>query len=229
MGKMLGELAGFAMLLLIWILFLNMLKEFKLISKERAVLVGKVSLCLWGTGIFYLVLGGFFYNISIGQASIFQYDVIWGYGDYAQIMSQVETGNVKGIFGALYLMLARGTGKLFFKQYLSATVYTSFFFAITYGTQLYFLFLKMFGKQRADKLLLFICFCPFAYKLFLPSPVSMCCCMVVLIIQGIFHVNKMFVSAKAGIRVSPWLYNFLLCILTAFNIMLYYKEMLIRI
>ncbi len=199
MGKLIGESAGFLMLLLIWILFLNMLKEFHLLRKERAALLGKVSLCLWGTGIFYLVLGGFFYNISIGQASIFQYDVIWGYGDYAQI----------------------------FEQYLSAAVYTSFFFAIAYGTQLYFLFFKIFGRQSADKLLPFICFCPFAYKLFLPSPVSMCCCLAVLIVQGIFQAGKRFPSLKAGFRISPWLYNFLLCILTAFNVMLYYKEMLL--
>lgn len=228
MGKMLGELAGFAMLMLVWILFLNMLQEFKIVSKRRALLMGKVSLALWGTGIFYLVLGGFFYNISIGQASIFQYDVIWGYGNYAQIMNHVEAGNVNGVFSAFYLMIAHGIGKLFFKQYIPAAVYTSFFFAITYGTLLYFIFLKIFGKQKADKLLPFICFGPFSYKLFLPSPVSMCCCMTVLIMWGILHINKKLTLMKVEIQVSQWLYYFLLCILTASDIMLYYKEMLVR-
>ncbi len=229
MGKTLGELAGFAMLLLIWILFLNMLKEFKLIGKKKALLIEKVSLCLWGTGIFYLVLGGFFYNISIDKAGIFQYDVIWGYGNYAQMMNQVEAGRGDGIVSSFYLMIARGVGKIFFQQYLSATVYTSFFFAIAYGTQLYFIFLKIFGKQTADKLLPFICFCPLAYQLFLPSPISMCCCILVLISGSIFYGSRKFTLPKAEIRVSEWLYYFLLCILTALNIMLYYREMVVRI
>ena len=228
MGKMIGELAGFAMLLLIWMLFLNMLKEFNLVDEKRILLIRKVSLCLWGTGMFYLVLGGFFFNISIDQASIFQYDVVWGYGNYAQMMAHAEDGIAQGIFSRIYLLIVRGIGNIFFKQFISATIYTSFLFAITYGTLLYFIFLDLFGKTNADKLLLLACFCPFAYKLFLPSPVSMVCCMTVLVIWIVLRKNKNFISQKIKIRISDWLYYFLLCILTASSIMIYYREMLFR-
>lgn len=228
MGKTIGELAGFAMLLLIWVLFLNMLKELKLIRKEKALLIGKVSLCIWGAGIIYLVLGGFFYNISIDRAGIFQYDVIWGYGSYGQIMSQVENGSVQGIFSMIYLMIARGVGTLFFKQYLSAAIYTSFLFAIAFGTQLYFLFLKSFGSQWAEKLLLFMINFPFSYKLFLPSPVSMICCLVVMIVGGAIYGRKPFRQTGISCKISGWLYYFLLCAFVSVNIMLYYKEMLLR-
>ena len=231
MGKTLGELAGFAMLLLIWILFLNMLQDFKLMDRKKVLLLEKVSLSLWGAGMFYLVLGGFFYNISIDQASIFQYDVLWGYGDYGRIMNNLEGGEVNGFFVAIYLKIAHAIGSLFFKQYLSAAIYTSFLFAITYGCQVYFLFLKLFGKSKADNLLPFVCFFPYAYRLFLPSPASMVCCLTALIIGGIFRIkNFHWISffSNRKLKVSGWVYYFVLCILASFNIMIYYTEMLLR-
>lgn len=222
MGKTIGESAGFAMLLLIWILFLNMLKEIKLISPERMHLIRKISLFLFGAGIFYLVLGGFFYNISVGQSGIFQYDVVWGYGSYAQMMSKVEQGTGNGLFSMIYLLAARTAGTLFFRQYISAAIYTSFFFAIAFGVRLYFLFENHFGSQSGKNLLLLVFVCPFSYKLFLPSPASMICCLL------IFAVSSIRIKLpKIQIKNSCWSYQFLLVILTSVNIMLYYKEMLL--
>lgn len=225
MGNTIGESAGFAMLLLIWILFLNMLKELNLISTERMALIRKVSLYLLGAGLIYLVLGGFFYNISIDQASIFQYDVVWGYGNYAQVMGQLESGirNGNGFFSMIYLLVARGIGTLLFKQYIPAAFYTSFFFAIAFGVRLYYLFLKAFGSQSAQNLLFLVFVCPFSYKLFLPSPASMVCCLAVFAFSSI-HIKL----PKINLKVSHWSYYFLLIILTSTNIMLYYKEMLLR-
>lgn len=228
MGKTIGELAGFAMLVLIWVLFLNMLQELKLIKKEKALLTGRVSLCLWLTGLFYLLLGGFFYNISIDRAAVFQYDVIWGYGSYGQIMSWLESGRVQGIFSMIYLMFARGMGKIFFSQYLSAAIYTSFLFAIAFGTQLYFLLRKALGSQAAEKLLLLTFVFPFSYKLFLPSPASMVCALTIMIAGGIAYNRRHFRQLKVSFRISGWLYCFLLCTFVSLNIMLYYKEMLLR-
>lgn len=226
MGKAIGELAGFAMLLLIGMLFLNMLKEFGLADEKKALLVRKLSLCLWGAGMFYLALGGFFYNISIGQASIFQYDVVWGYGNYAQMMEHVEDGNVQGVFSGIYLLAVRGIGRIFFQQYLTAAIYTSFLFAIAGGILCYFILLEMFDRQNADKLILLACFCPFAHKLFLPSPASMVCFIAVLAVWGVLHLNKNLTLPKVKIRISDWLYYFFLCMFTAAGIMIYYKEML---
>lgn len=113
MGKTIGEAAGFSMLLLIWILFLNMLKELNISDSKHITLIRKISLSLFGTGVFYLVLGGFFYNISIGQTGIFQYDVVWGYGNYARLMDKVEQGTGNGLFSMIYLLIARGIGTLF--------------------------------------------------------------------------------------------------------------------
>lgn len=101
MGKTIGEAAGFSMLLLIWILFLNMLKELNISDSKHITLIRKISLSLFGTGVFYLVLGGFFYNISIGQTGIFQYDVVWGYGNYARLMDKVEQGTGNGLFSKI--------------------------------------------------------------------------------------------------------------------------------
>lgn len=225
MGKLLGEAAGFAMLLLIWILFLNMLKELNLIRSERMTLIRKVSLYLWGAGIVYLVLGGFFYNISVGSTSIFQYDVVWGYGNYGRLMEQVENekGNGNGLFSMMYLLAARGIGTLFFKQYISGAVYTSFFFAIAFGVRLYDLFLKGFGSQKAQRLLLLVFVFPFSYKLFLPSPASLVCWLIVMAL-GSMNIK----ISKIKTEISHWSYLFFLVILTSVNIMLYYKEMLLR-
>lgn len=227
MGKLLGEAAGFAMLLLIWILFLNMLKELNLIRSERMTLIRKVSLYLWGAGIVYLVLGGFFYNISVGSTSIFQYDVVWGYGNYGQLMDEVENGtgngNGNGLFSMMYLLAARGIGTLFFKQYVSGAVYTSFFFAIAFGVVLYGLLLKGFGSQKAQRLLILVFVFPFSYKLFLPSPASLVCCLLIMAL-GSMNIKL----SKIKVEISYWSYLFLLVILTSINIMLYYKEMLLR-
>ena len=228
MGKTIGELAGFAMLLLIWILFLNMLGELELLKKEKSLLIEKVSLSIWGTGIVYLVLGGFFYNISIDRTGIFQYDVIWGYGSYGQIMNQVENGSVQGVISKIYLMIARGIGAVFFKQYISAAVYTSFVFAIASGTQLYFLFRKSLGSRRAEKLLLLMIGFPFSYKLFLPSPVSMVCCLIILIAGGLIYAGRSLRLLVISCKISDWLYYFLLCAFLSVNIMLYYNEILLR-
>ena len=223
MGKTIGEAAGFSMLLLICILFLNMLKELNISDSKHITLIRKISLSLFGTGVFYLVLGGFFYNISIGQTGIFQYDVVWGYGNYARLMDKVEQGTGNGLFSMIYLLIARGIGTLFFKQYISAAVYTSFFFAIAFGICLYFLFQNQFGSQNGQKLLLLVFVCPFSYKLFLPSPASIICFLLALAVFSI-HIKL----PKVNLKISCWSYQFLLVILTSINIMLYYKEMLLR-
>lgn len=223
MGKTIGEAAGFAMLLLIWILFLNMLKEFNLSDSKRITFIRKISLSLFGVGIFYLVLGGFFYNISVGQAGIFQYDVIWGYGNYAQLMNKVEQGTGSGLFSMIYLSAARKMGILFFKQYVSAAVYTSFFFAIAFGVRLYFLFENLFGSRIGQNLLILVFVCPFSYRLFLPSTSSMVCCLLTFAVSGI-HRKLPEIKTK----ISCWGYLSVLVILTSVNIMLYYREMLLR-
>lgn len=228
MGKTIGELAGFAMLLLIWILFLNMLGELKLIKREKVLLTGKVSLSVWGAGIVYLVLGGFFYNISVDRTGIFQYDIIWGYGSYGQIMNQVESGSVQGIVSMIYLMIARGVGTVFFKQYISGAIYTSFLFAIVCGTLLYFLLRESLGSKWAEKLLLLMLGFPFSYRLFLPSPVSMVCCLAVMIAGGLIYACRSFRRPVIVCKISDWLYYFLLCAFLSVNIMFYYNEILLR-
>lgn len=228
MGKLIGELAGFAMLFLIWILFLNMLGDFKVVSNGRIAAIRKVSVGIWGVGFFYILLGGFFYNISVGHSSIFQYDMIWGYGAYAEIMENVEAGSVGGIFRYGYLMIARFLGRVFFNQYLSATIYTSFLFAILYGIIIYDILTKSFEKEMADRILTLLFSVPFAYKLFLPSPASMICCLIALALWGILGRNKSIHPWKKQNRLSPWIYNLTLCLLVAVNTMFYYKEMLLR-
>lgn len=136
---------------------------------------------------------------------------------------QSGTGNRKWtVFHDLSVNCTRNRNP-FFKQYISAAVYTSFFFAIAFGICLYFLFQNQFGSQSGQKLLLLVFVCPFSYKLFLPSPASIICFLLALAVFSI-HIKL----PKVNLKISCWSYQFLLVILTSINIMLYYKEMLLR-
>lgn len=229
MGKFIGETAGFAMLILIWILFLTMLQEFKIIDKKYVVLIRKVSLYIIAIGLGYLMLGCFFYNISVGEAGVFQYDTIWGYGNYLYMMKQAECGMGEGLVNRLYLSISHIAGRLFFGQYISALIYVSFMFSILYGLSIYFWIYRFLSKGTADKFFIFFFLYPLSYKLFLPSPMSMVCCFFSVLLWLICDVLGMKNPIlKISSRCTHWAYNLILCICVGINTMFYYTEILVQ-
>lgn len=228
MGNWIGETAGFIMLLLIGALFLTMLKEFHLIGEKRIAEVKKIALYTFMSGYAYLSIGGLIYNVSVSPSGIFKYNVVWNYGNYAKLMDGVESGICEGLFNTIYIKIAHLTGSIFFKQYLSSTIYTSFILAVIFAIILYIIEGRLFGEETADRLLPFTYVWPFSYKLFLPSPVSFMCCMFGGIILLVLSLGKHKNGIKPRVLNTGWIYQLALSILCAANIMIYYLELVGR-
>lgn len=228
MSKFIGESAGFALLILIWILVLQMVKEFHILPEDKAKEVRKVSVFIFAAGIGYLVSGGFFYNASVEKTSIFQYDVIWNYGNYAKIIEGVKGGSCHGFFNMLFAKAAYAVGTVFFKQYLSAAVYTSMFFSVFFGTGGYFLIKRLTDRETAWKLLPFLFLWPGAYKMFLPSPASLIGCIFILLLWCFLHKKKVIIQNPIRQAYRGWVYDSALCFFCALNMMIYYTEVVVR-
>lgn len=228
MGNWIGETAGFAMLFLIGALFLTMLKEFRLIKGDTAARAGKTALYAFGSGFAYLSLGGLIYNASVGTGGIFEYNVVWDYGNYAKVMAGAESGECDGLFNTLYIKIAHLAGSVLFGQYLSATIYTSFLFAVLFALILYAAEGRLFGREAAESLLPFTFVWPFSYKLFLPSPVSLMCCLFGVIVVCALHAGWHRQEVKLRITDGGWGYQLALGILCAANAMVYYLELVGR-
>ena len=110
MGVFVGEAAAIGMLILIWTLLLVFFKECKIMQVKLETFT--CSYLVMAIGFGYLLLGGFLYNLLGGEASVLQYDAVWNFGKYGEVLQNVESGSVDGFFANLYMLLARGLGKL---------------------------------------------------------------------------------------------------------------------
>lgn len=228
MGNWIGEMSGFCMLVLIVALFFMMLEEFRLLKDTVAAELRGIALYGFLCGLGYLSVGGLFYNASVDSSGIMEYGKVWNYGGYAVIMAGAESGSFSGgFFDEIYGRAVRLAGAIFFGQYISAAVYTSFFFAVLFAWILYRAESRLVGKENADSLLPFTFLWPFSYRLFLPSPVSLVCCILAGIAAAVLLCKK---QAKVPVvKISAgWAYQVALCFTCAVNVMIYYTEIVRR-
>ncbi len=198
MNVFIGEIAGIAMLILIWTLLLKFLKESELVKIDKECFIS--SYLVMAIGFAYLLLGGFIYNVLGGEASVLKYDVVWGFGDYAVFWQNCEAGRVEGIFSALYLLLARGISNIFFKEYIAGPIYTSFLLTLLSGLMLQGICRKFLPEQwwRRAWFLFFIV--PGAHNLFLPSVNSLIAFMIIGVIWIITH----FIPPKKPVLIDSF-------------------------
>ncbi len=177
MNVFVGEIAAYAMLILIWTLLLKFLQETGWIKVEKECFVSSYLVIAIGFG--YLLMGGFIYNLLGGQASVLKYDTVWGFGEYAIYLQNCEEGSVDGLFSTLYLLLARGIGTIFFKEYVVCTIYTSFLLMLLTGLVLQGICRKCFDECWWRRVWFLFFLIPGVYRMFLPSEKSLICFIVV--------------------------------------------------
>lgn len=226
MNVFVGEAAAYGMLVLIWTLLLVFFKECKIAPIRRNAFT--CSYLVMGIGLGYLLLGGFFYNLLGGQASVLQYDMIWGFGDYGELLQNVESGSVKGLFAGAYLLLARALGTIFFAEYKAALIYVSFLLSLLTGLMLQSILEKLFEEAWQKRLWVLFFALPYAYRMFLPSAHGL----VLFLIVGVFWLVLNLVKVrKRHIPDGVYLnlgYGLTLSILAGFNTALYFVEMVKR-
>ena len=221
-----GEMAAFGMLILIWTLLLVMVKEFKILPVERESFCS--SYIVMAIGLGYLLLGSFFYNLFVGQASVLDYDVIWGFGSYGELLQKVQEGSVQGIFNTGYLLLARGVGTLFFKEYQVALIYVSFFLTLLTGLMLQGILKQTVDAVWQKRLWVMFFVLPYAHRFFLPSAYGL----VMFCIVGAVWLLLRFVPVKR-VRIvdnfyTQLVYGVLFVCMAGGNTVLYFMEMVTR-
>lgn len=221
-----GEMAAFGMLILIWTLFLVMLKEFRILPVARENFVG--SYTVMGIGLGYLLLGSFFYNLFVTQASVLDYDVIWGFGSYGELLQQVQEGSVQGIFRKWYLLMGRELGTLFFREYQVGLIYVSFLLTLLTGLMLQGILKRFVEEAWQERLWLLFFLLPYAYRLFLPSEHGL----VMFLIVGAVWLLVQFVPVKrlklGNGFYAQMIYGVALIFLAGGNTILYFMEMVKR-
>lgn len=223
MNVFVGEVAAYGMLILIWTLLLVFFKECKILPVKREAFTG--SYLVMGIGFGYLLLGGFFYQLSGGQASVLQYDTIWGFGSYGELLWNVESGSVEGLFSTLYLLLARGIGTIFFGQYQAGLIYASFLLTLLTGLMLQGILEKCSDELWQKRLWVLFFVLPYAYRLFLPSAHAL---VVFLIVGVIWLVLRLVPVTKLVTSNSFWVrlgYGTVLALLAGLNTALYFVDM----
>ena len=226
MNVFVGEVAAYGMLILIWTLLLVFFKECKILPVTKKSFID--SYMVMGIGFGYLLLGGFFYNLFGGQASVLQYDMVWGFGSYGEMLQNVESSSVEGVFSSLYLLLARGLGKLFFGQYKAGLIYASFLLTLCTGLMLQRILEKIMDTtwQKRAWVLFFVL--PYAYRLFLPCSYAMVMFVLVGVASLVLHfvpVQKMQEEDGFYVRLG---YGLMLTVLACWNCALYFTEMMTR-
>ena len=222
MGKFLGELGGFLMILLIVTLFIKLLWDTKIIKKMETInCFRKVSLFTIGMGVFYLFIGGFVYNYSQGQqVSIAEIETIWNYGNYGNILTGLEQGSGQGILDTIYIKLVYSMGSIFFGQFVSCSIYVSFIFTVIAVWLCFCGIKRIFGETAAWYVVTLGLVLPYAFQLFLPSSSSMICLLASIIFYGI--VRKGNFKASDKVRSFQWNHFWtenmwvLICILSSF-------------
>ncbi len=226
MNVFVGEVAAYGMLVLIWTLLLIFFKECKILPVKREAFTGSYLVIAIGLG--YLLLGGFIYNLMGGQASVLQYDIVWGFGSYGELLQNVEGGSVEGIFTGLYLLLARGLGTLFFGEYKAGLIYTSFLLTLLTGLMLQGVLERLFEKVWQKRLWVLFFVVPYAHRMFLPSAHAL----GIFLIVGAGWLLLRFVKVKRlDIKENYYVglgYGLVLTILACLNTGLYFVEMMKR-
>lgn len=226
MNVFVGEVAAYGMLILIWTLLLICFKECKLLPVTGETFTS--SYLVMGIGFGYLLLGGFFYNLFGGQASVLQYDTVWGFGSYGEMLQNVEAGSVEGVFANLYLLLARGLGKLFFGQYEAGLIYASFLLTLLTGLMLQGLLEKVMDVTWQKRVWILFFVLPYAYRMFLPSAHAL---VMFALVGTVWLVVRLVPVPKLRKEDSFWVrlgYGLVLAILAGWNTVLYFVEMMTR-
>lgn len=222
MGKFLGELSGFLMILLIATLFIKLLWDTKIIRKMETInCFRKVSLFTIGIGLLYLFMGGFVYNFSKGQqVSIAEIETIWNYGNFGNILTGLEQGSGQSVLDTIYIKFVSGMGSIFFGQFVACSIYVSFIFTVI-AVWLWFCGIKrIFGEAAAWYFVTLGLVLPYAFQLFLPSSSSMICLLASIIFYGIARKGNFKASDK--VRLYQWKHFWteniwvLTCILSGF-------------
>lgn len=226
MNIFVGEVAAYGMLILIWTLLLVFFRECKIFPIKREAFTGSYLIIAVGFG--YLLLGGFFYNLLGNQASALQYDVVWNFGSYGEMLQNVESGKVKGLFASMYLLLARGVGTLFFGEYGAGLIYTSFLLTLLTGLMLQGILEKFLDEVWQKKIWILFFVLPYSYRMFLPSHHSI----IVFFLIGIVWLELCFIPVpklkkREGFYVDLG-YGLILTILAGLNTVLYFAEMVKR-
>lgn len=231
MGRFLGELSGFLMILLIATLFTKLLWDIKWIKKKETLLCFiRQSLFVVAIGLFYLFIGGMIFNYTMGQqVSIAEIETVWNYGNFETVLSGLEQGSSQGILNTIYVKIVHLMGTIFFKQYIACAIYISFIFTVLAVWVFFCTIKRLFNQQAAWYFITLGMVIPYAYHLFLPSPSSMVCLIAALIFYGIVRVGKFTLPDK--VMTWEW-HNFwtenvwlLTCILCGFAL---YQEIIAR-
>ncbi|MBQ9141505.1 MAG: hypothetical protein IJX63_06880 [Lachnospiraceae bacterium] len=226
MNVFVGEVAAYGMLILIWTLLLVFFRECKIVPVRREAFT--CSYLVMGIGFGYLLLGGFLYNLLGGQASVLQYDTVWGFGDYGELLQNAEDGSVEGIFVGLYLLLARGIGALFFAEYKAGLIYTSFLLTLLTGLLLQGILERLFEEAWQKRLWVLFFVLPYAHRLFLPSSHAVGMFLIVgagWLLLHFVKVEKIMIKEKEYLGLG---YGLVLTILASLNTVLYFAEMVKR-
>lgn len=226
MNVFVGEVAAFCMLLFIWTLLLVFFRECKILPVGREAFTG--SYLVMGIGFCYLLLGGFLYNLLGGQASVLQYDMVWGFGSYGELLQNAENGSVEGLFAGMYLLLARGLGKLFFGQYKAGLIYAGFLLALLTGLMLQGILEKLLDEIWQKRVWVLFFVLPYAHRLFLPSAHALLLFLVtgvVWLVLSLVKVPRLQTQDGFYIRLA---YGLVLTILAGLNTVIYFAEMVKR-
>lgn len=221
-----GEVAAYGMLALIWTLLLVFFRECKIVAVSRQSFT--CSYLVMGIGLGYLLLGGFFYNLLGGQASVLQYDTVWGFGSYGELLQNVEGGQVKGILAGVYLLLSRALGTIFFAEYKAALIYVSFLLTLLTGLMLQGILEKLFEEAWQKRLWVLFFVLPYAYRMFLPSPHGL---VLFLIVGVLWLILPLLKRTKCELQDGFYVklgYGLTLSVLAGCNTALYFAEMLKR-
>lgn len=218
-----GEIAAFGMLALIWTLLLVFLKECKILPIKRESFTS--SYMVMGIGLGYLLLGGFIYNLRCGQASVLQYDVVWGFGRYGELLENVTEGRAGSLFSEAYLCMARGLGALFFGEYKAGLFYLSFLLTLFNSLMLQDILEKLFDEVNQKRLWILFFVLPYSYRLFLPSPHALLLFLVVGVVWVVFLLKKVKRMVLQDNYYRTLGYGIVLTIFTCLNTVLYFTEM----
>lgn len=226
MNVFVGEVAAYGMLILIWTLLLVFFKECKILPVGREAFTG--SYLVMGIGLGYMLLGGFLYNLLGGQASVLQYDAVWGFGSYGELLQNVENGSVEGLLAGLYLLMARGLGAVFFGEYKAGLIYASFLLTLLTGLMLQGILERLFEKAWQKRLWVLFFVLPYAHRMFLPSAHALGMFFIVgagWLLLRFVKVERIVIKENYYVGLG---YGLVLTVLASLNTVLCFVEMLKR-
>ena len=116
---------------------------------------------------------------------------------------------------------------LFFGQYVTGTIYTSFFFSSLSAVFISFLLNEFFRTKTCKRILVLVFLFPFSYRMFLPCSLSMGVFLTVLIAY-ISVRNLVVFPARLTIRLlnNDWVYQTSVFLLAAINMCMLYGEVI---